>query len=165
MKRHLLDDLPGDAQLWIYGFDGEIDAAARESVVQDLYQFVTGWTSHDEPVRGAFEIVEDRFVMLACQCDAGIGGCSIDGSVRVIRSFKDKYGLDAFNRDIVFFRRGDGSIDALTRENFQYEIDAGLIDGDTVVFDTTLTKIEQLRAGRFETTFDNAWHARAFGTR
>jgi hypothetical protein len=165
MNRHLLDDLPGDAQLWIYCFDQEMDASTRDSVVRDLYEFVVGWTSHDEPVRGAFEIVDDRFVMLAGYCEAGLGGCSIDGSVGVIRSFKEKYGLDGFNRDLVFYRRADGAIDTMTRDEFQEAIDAGRIGVKTVVFDATITKIEELRAGRFETTFDKAWHARAFGVR
>jgi hypothetical protein len=31
-----------------------------------------------------------------------------------------------------------------------------------VVFDLTVTTLRALREGRFETTFDNSWHARAF---
>ncbi len=165
MNRHLLDDLPGDAQLWIYCFDQELDNDNRESIVRDLYEFVTGWESHGEPVRGAFDIVDDRFVILAGHCEAGLGGCSIDGSVGVIRSFREKYGLDGFNRDLVFYRRDDGAIDTLTREQIQEAIAAGSVGVDTVVFDATITKIEELRAGKFETTFDKAWHSRAFGVR
>ena len=162
MKIPQFDNLPDDAQLWVYGFDRNISLEVRDRMASDLRSFVDSWTSHNEPVAGAAAIVEDRFVLLAGHCDAGIGGCSIDGSVAVIRSFADKYGLDGFNRDLVFFRSGDGTVQAVTRTQFQRRVEDGSIGASTVVFDLTLTSLRALREGRFETTFDNCWHARAF---
>jgi hypothetical protein len=162
MKIPQFDSLPDDAQLWVYGFDRDIGPDVLEKMSSDLGSFVDSWTSHNEPVKGSAAIVEDRFVLLAGYCGAGIGGCSIDGSVAVIRSFADKYGLDGFNRDLVFFRGGDHNVQALTRAQFQRGVEDGTIGPSTVVFDLTLTNLRALREGRFETTFGNSWHARAF---
>jgi hypothetical protein len=154
--------LPDDARLWVYGFDRKMDAETRSRVAADLETFVADWTSHDEPVQGAFEIVEDRFVLLAGWCDDGLGGCSIDSSVGVIRSFKEKYGLDGFNRDLVFYRNDAGDVEAAFRREFQNEVDAGRITDDTVVFDGTIHFLGDLRRGGFATSFGNCWHARVF---
>jgi len=156
------DSLPDTAQLWVYGFDKKIDPEQRTQLAADLGAFVASWNSHDAPVDGVAATVEDRFVLLAGQCDAGIGGCSIDGSVATIKSFGEKYGLDGFNRDLVFFRNGQGEVDAVTRDEFQKGIQDGRFGDSTVVFDLTLTTLRTLREGRFETTFANCWHARAF---
>lgn len=164
MKIPQFDNLPDVAQLWIYGFDGNISPEVKAQFASDLDCFVDSWTSHSEPVIGASAIVEDRFVLLAGHCDAGIGGCSIDGSVAVIRSFAIKYGLDGFNRDLVFYRGGDGAVEAVSRAEFQSGVEAGTVGASTVVFDLTLTSLRTLREGRFETTFDNSWHVKAFQT-
>lgn len=156
------DNLPDDARLWIYGFDRPLDAGLAAQVASDLEAFVDGWTSHQEPVTGAAVVVEDRFALLAGHCDAGIGGCSIDGSVDVIRSFAHKYGLDGFNRDLVFFRGEDGSVRSVSRAEFKSGVEEGTFGSSTVVFDLTLTTLGELRSDRFETTFENSWHARAF---
>jgi len=156
------EHLPDNAQLWVYGFDRNIDPEVSVRMAADLEAFVASWKSHGEPVTGAAAIVQERFVLLAGHCDAGIGGCSIDGSVAVIRSFADKYGLDGFNRELVFYRGDDNSVQAVTRAQFQRGVDDGTIGVSTVVFDLTLTNLRALREGRFETTFADCWHARAF---
>jgi hypothetical protein len=155
-------NLPDDAQLWVYGFDKKMDPRLRAEISGDFGSFLSSWTSHNEPVEGAAAIVENRFVLLAGHCGAGIGGCSIDGSVAVVKSLREKYGLDGFNRDLVFFRGGDNEVDAVTREEFQKGVENGRFGDSTVVFDLTLTNLRALRKGRFETTFDKCWHARVF---
>lgn len=154
--------MPGDARMWVYGFDRAIEPDTRAKVEADLNAFLRTWTSHEAAVDGAFMLVEDRFLLLAGCCEAGIGGCAIDESVGLVRSFKEKYGLDGFNRDTVFFRSEAGSIEAVTREGFQANIDEGCVDNNTVVFDVTLTNLAELRAGDLESTFEKCWHARAF---
>lgn len=162
MRVPQFDHLPDDARLWAYGFDRTIDPDVEARVAADLEAFVDSWTSHKEPVTGAVAIVVGRFVLLAGHCDAGIGGCSIDSSVAVIRSFADKYGLDGFNRNLVFFRGPGGTVEAATRAAFQKGVEEGRIGDDTLVFDLTLTDLRALREGRFETRFKDCWHARAF---
>ena len=162
MKLSQFDNLPDDSRLWVYGFDRTLDPEVRAQMATDLEAFVDSWTSHEEPVTGAAAIVEDRFVMLAGHCDAGIGGCSIDGSVAVIRSFADKHGLDGFDRDLVFYRGDDDTVESATRAEFRKGVEEGKFGNCTLVFDLTLTTLGELRKDRFETTFKSSWHSREF---
>ncbi len=157
-----IKQLPDDARVWVHGFDRKMDSATRANVIADLKTFIDNWVSHEENVHGAFEIVEDQFVVLAGWCGAGLGGCAIDTSFGLIRSFKEKYGLDALNRDLVFYRANNGTVEVATRKEFGDAISSGQLGGHTIVFDLTLSRVADLRAGRFETTFDSCWHARVF---
>ena len=154
--------LPDDARVWVHGFDKKLDSDTRAGVTADLKSFIDNWQSHEDRVHGAFEIVEDQFVILAGWCGAGLGGCSIDDSFGLIRSFRNKYGLDALNRDLIYYRANDGKVEVSTRAAFAEAVLSGRLNQHTIVFDLTITRVGDLRSGRFETSFDRCWHARVF---
>jgi hypothetical protein len=51
---------------------------------------------------------------------------------------------------------------AVERPEFRRLAQAGEVSEDTVVFDNTVATVGDLRAGRWEKPFRDAWHARAF---
>ena len=65
----------------------------------------------------------------------------------------------------VFYRDADGAVATISRSNFQLMVDARTVSSGTIVFDTMLTTVGDLRAGRFETTFAACWHAKLFRRR
>ena len=154
--------LPDDARLWAYALDRELTDDEVDRVTQYLDAFVDVWVSHDVPVDGSYEIVDARFIVLAGHCTDGIGGCSTDSSVRVIKGIESELSINAFDRTLVYFRNGGGVVVAAPRADFQELVKSGHVNDDTVVFDTTVTSVADLRAGRFETTFADSWHSRAF---
>jgi hypothetical protein len=164
MKRQLsrFENLPDDARVWVYAFDRAPDADTRARMTDVLDHFVKTWVSHEVPVDGAYAILEDRFLVMAGHCSDGISGCSTDSSVRVVKAIHDHFGVNALDRSLVFFRDEAGRVDSLSRIDFQRKVEAGVIGPGTVVFDTTIGHLADLRAGKFETTFERSWHAKAF---
>ena len=156
------EQLPDDARLWAYALDRELtdDEVGKAATILDT--FVSNWTSHQAPVDGCYEIVDARFVVMAGHSSDGVSGCSTDSSVRAIKEIEAAFGLNAFDRTLVYFRNGGGAVVAVARSDFQELVANGHVDDGTVVFDTTVTTIADLRAGNFETTFAKSWHARAF---
>jgi len=165
MQFGAMDRLPDDARLWVYGFRDPLDNANREIVQERLNAFVAEWLTHGADVQGAWAFVEDRFVVVAGHNPTGVSGCSIDSSVHNFKWLRDGYNLNALDRNLIFFRDGDGGVTSLDRASFQAEIDAGRVGTDTVVFDTTIQKLGDLQAGRFEVPLADGWHARAFKLR
>jgi len=157
-----IDELPDSANLWAYAFNRELTDTEIDKVAQMLDTFVSGWASHEVPVDGSYKIVDGRFVVLAGHCSDGVSGCSTDSSIRTIKAIETEIGVNAFDRMLVFFRDGSGSVVAVRRPDFQELVLEGHVADDTVVFDTTITSVADLRAGRFETTYAESWHARAF---
>ena len=158
---HLFATFPDDARVWVYALSKTLSDAERARVKDELTAFVPGWNSHGAPVHGAFEILEDRFVLIAGYVDGGVGGCSTDSMVRVMKQLREA-GIDGFDRSLVFFRDAEKKLQAVKREDFQALVAAGQVDADTPVFDPTIQFVGDVRRGGFETTFAKSWHASAF---
>ena len=159
--KNLFPAFPEDARLWVYAMPLPLTEDQRKLVTARLAEFVTQWNSHGAPVHGAFDIVEDQFVLIAGYVDGGVGGCSTDSMVRVMKQLREE-GLDGFDRSWVFYRDGEGRVHTVARSHFQDLVSAGRVSPDTPVFDPTIQFVGDLRNGGFETTFGQAWHATAF---
>lgn len=158
------EHFPDTAQLWIYGFAKMLGVHEKRLIEERLNTFLKEWASHGDPVRGAYDIVYDRFVIITGACDSGISGCAIDSSVEPIKHLREAHGLDGLDRDLVFFRNDTGEIEAIGRTFFKESVACGLAGPETPVFDTTLQTLGDLRGGRFERRFADCWHARAFSS-
>ncbi len=158
---NLLSNFRPDTRLWIYAFSRRLDAGELTLVYSFLREFVDEWKSHQHDVRGAFEIVHDQFVLIAAESDNGISGCSIDSSVAVFKWLKAQHNLDALDRGLVYYRDGD-VIKTTTRADFQQLFDTGAVTSETKVFNNAIGTIDDLRAGRWEVSLSQSWHAQAF---
>ena len=160
-----LTTLSEDSRLWIYGFKAPLSQQQRGLVSERLDGFMASWNTHGDAVAGGWCFIEDRFVAVAGHNPGGVSGCSIDSSVENFKWLKENHDLDGLDRTMVFYRDGSGAVQTADRPSFQQMVDAGEVSADTVVFDTTLTTVGDLRGGRFETTFADCWHARLFKIR
>jgi len=158
---NLFATFPDEARLWVYALARPLSDTERDMVASRMSAFVEQWNSHGAPVKGAFEIVENRFVLIAGDAAEGLGGCSTDSMVRVMKGLREE-GIDGFDRSLVFFRDANNSVQAVSRADFQELVSAGQVDANTPVFDGTIQFIGDLRRGAFETAFARSWHARAF---
>jgi hypothetical protein len=153
---------PDAAKLWVYALSRPLSATERELVESKLSAFIGAWSSHGAPVHGAYDIFEDRFVLIAGYLDDGVSGCSTDSMVRVMKDLRENASIDGFDRSLVFFRDAAQAVHAVTRDGFQAMVSAGHVDADTPVFDATIQFVGDLRRGGFETTFGRSWHSAAF---
>jgi hypothetical protein len=156
------ENFPDSAKLWIYALKQPLTDPQHELVRERFDAFLKAWNSHGTPVIGAYEIVEDRFVLVTGYVGDGVSGCSTDSMVRVMKALREEHDIDGFDRTLVFFRDADAVLRSVTREEFKALVSADQVDTDTIVFDATISTLGDLRAGRFETTFGKSWHARAF---
>ncbi len=153
--------LPDRAELWVYGFARPLSPDEQQLVRERVESFLPSWVSHGAPVKASYQLVEDRFVLLAAVCSSGISGCSIDSSVGMFKQLQVE-GLDALQRALVFYRDPDGKIQSLPYHDFQQRVDNGDLGPQTPVFDTTVRSLADLRRGAFELPFAQSWHARSF---
>ena len=160
-ENNLFPKFASETRVWIYGFRHSLSAADMGIVGNALRSFIGAWNSHGHPVNGDFVIKYHKFVILCGESSNGISGCSIDSSVRVFKELKEEYGLDALNHHLVHYRCGS-QICSVERTVFQELILAGKISGDTVVFNTTVRTLGEVRQGFWETPFSQSWHANAF---
>ncbi|MGD9489862.1 MAG: hypothetical protein AB7W47_17705 [Calditrichaceae bacterium] len=154
----MFDTLSDKARLWIYGFSNQL-SSSEKGIVQAVFdEFMKSWNAHGEPVKGDFEILYDRFVMLAAEDT--VSGCSIDSSTRILKNLKLHHGIDAMDQNLIFYKISE--IRSVNRQTFQSLVNRDLIKPDTIVFNLSLTLLKELRSGLFERPFSESWHKEAF---
>lgn len=157
------DALPDDARLWIFGAGRELSAEERETLLAAVDDFLEGWDAHGHPLRCARDWLEDRFLLVAVdERSAPPSGCSIDAMVRVLKEMEERLDVELTGHGPVFWRDEEGVVRRTPRTDFARMAKAGEVDPRTRVFDPTLTRVGEARAGAFEKPARESWHGRTF---
>ncbi|HEX2203547.1 MAG TPA: hypothetical protein VHG91_09630 [Longimicrobium sp.] len=163
MPRTDFDRIPDDARVWVFAASRDLSDAERDRLLARVDAFLDRWAAHGAPVVGAKDFLHGRFLVVAADERAtGVSGCSIDSLFHALADTEREMGLTLRDASLVFFRDASGAVRSLPRPDFRALAQAGEIGEDTVVFDNTVATAGDLRGGRWETRFRDAWHARAF---
>ena len=153
MPRTDINSLHDDARVWIFGISPALDEAKRARLLEQVDLFLRNWAAHDVPVTSAREVLHDSFLLIAVDRSSETSGCSIDRMFGTLRQLESELGVQILDPNRVFVRHGDGHVDAMTRAGFR---DRG--DPHTVVFDTIVERLGDIRSGRWEKRAEQSWH-------
>lgn len=164
MPATTFDRMPDDARLWVFAAPRALLPGEAEVLLARVDGFLERWAAHGAPVLGARELRDDTFVLVAADERAtGVSGCSIDSLFHALAGLETSLGIDLRRTaQRVFWRAEDGTVRSAERAEFRRLAAAGDVGDDTVVFDNTVLTVGELRDGRWETRFRDAWHAKAF---
>lgn len=111
------EDLPPSSRVWVYQADRSFSVQEEKIISETLAKFCSLWQAHGDPLRTSFKIEFNRFVILCVdESSAGASGCSIDGSVRVIKELGGQLNIDFFDRTkIAFLNHGEIETHALNQ--------------------------------------------------
>jgi hypothetical protein len=156
------DQLPGDSRLWVFAADRPLSSVEAEHLLAVVDQFLSHWKAHGAPLTTARDWRYDRFLLAGVdEASAGASGCSIDAMVRQLEQLESALGVSLLDHGPVLFRRGN-AIERLPRSEFAELARQGAISPETIVFNNTLTRVGDVREGKWETPARASWHARAF---
>ncbi|HKP77447.1 MAG TPA: hypothetical protein VJT67_18090 [Longimicrobiaceae bacterium] len=164
MPATTFDHMPNDARLWVFAAPRPLGEQESDALLERVDAFLERWAAHGAPVLGARDFLHGRFLMVAADERAtGVSGCSIDSLFHALAGVEADLGADLRRSgSLVFYRDGDGALRSAERAEFRRLAAAGEVGDDTVVFDNTVATVGDVRTGRWETRFRDAWHARAF---
>ncbi len=135
----LFEEMPGFARLWIYQANRKFTPTDRSDVESALMQLCASWSAHGTPLHTSFRIEFDQFVILTVdERAAGASGCSIDGSVRLLKELQQATGLDFFDRQHVAFLKGD-TISLFPVSELKTLFETRVLNGEQITFNNTLT--------------------------
>jgi hypothetical protein len=101
-------DFANESKVWIYQSTQAFTDAQQKEMDAQLKTFANAWQSHGAKVKGWGQTMFHHFVVLmADESNIGVGGCSTDSSVRLIKSFEEQFGLSLFDRMQVAFLQAD----------------------------------------------------------
>jgi hypothetical protein len=128
------DDLPDHSRLWIYLADRKFSEEEEKVIRDQLLSFCEQWEAHGNPLKTSFRVDRGQFLILSV--DEGIGGasgCSIDGSVRVLKSLQERLGIDFLSRSRVPFLL-DGEVKLLPVRDLKQAFADGILGPATSTF-------------------------------
>ncbi len=158
--RPTLTGLPDRARLWTFGADRPLAAEEHDRLIEATGRFIEKWAAHGEALAAAFELRHDRFLLIAVdEREAAASGCSIDALVGHVRELERELDLTLVDASPIWFRDGRG-IRSVGRAEFRTLAEGGEVNGGTPVFDLTVQRLGELRAGRWELPAQDSWHAR-----
>lgn len=143
-----LDDLNDEARVWVFGRPSPLSDEQSDSLTRETQRFLRGWSAHGAALRAAAAVLDNTFLVVALEEGSDASGCSIDDLFRFVRQ------MGMLDSGRVFYRAGDG-VRSATRSEF-----AGLeLNDDTIVFDTTVGRLGDLRRN-FAKRLADSWHVR-----
>lgn len=163
MPRTDFDALPDDARLWVFAAERALEPDERTELLGEVDAFLDTWNAHGAPLTAARRLEDDRFLMVAVdERTAPPSGCSIDALLRILKVWEARRDLDVTGHGPVLWRDGTGVVRRATRTEFQRMAQRGDVTRATPVFDTTLTRVSELRRRGLERPAAESWHGRAF---
>lgn len=138
------EELPKSARVWIYQGDKQIPEGSKPEIEQALKSFADRWSAHGHPLKASFQILYDRFIVLAAdEAFYAPSGCSIDDSVRVIREIGAKTGVDFFDRSKVLFLAGD-SVNEIPMKDLKEKYSLNIWSPASITFNTLAATVGEL---------------------
>ncbi len=144
LKDLIPSDFASDSKVWIFQSSRAFIEKEEKEVNEQLFQFYKQWLSHNVPVKGWAKLLYQQFiVVMADETGDAVGGCSIDGMTRVIKSLERQYDVNFFDRMMITFLVKNKA-EMLPFNQVQYAIDKGFIDKDTLLFNNVVNTKNEL---------------------
>ncbi|HUF76732.1 MAG TPA: hypothetical protein VMM35_10670 [Longimicrobiales bacterium] len=163
MPRVPFEELPEHGRLWVFPASRDLADAEADAFLAAVDDFLASWSAHGAPLRSGRKLLERRFLLVGVDVDAEApSGCSIDALVNRLRALGGELDVTLIDHAPVWYRADDGDVRAVSRKGFRALAEEGSLGPDVVVFDTSLTKVGQERAGELERSAAESWHGKAF---
>jgi hypothetical protein len=150
--------LPSTSKTWVFGASAPLDEGRQALIRAELDSFLRDWTAHGSDIPASFELLRNRFVVVAADDAAQPGGCSVDRLFRLATVLGTEAGVSFLDSSLVFFEEGDGEVRSATRDEFQQLAASGEVGPETRVFDVTVGTLAGLMNGGFHKRAADSWH-------
>lgn len=141
------DLLPDHSRAWVYQGSRKFTPEEEKVIERNAHVFCLHWEAHGNPLRTSFQIRNHQFLLLAV--DEGLNdasGCSIDGSVRMLKTFEGETGIDFLDHSKIAFLIND-EVELIPTSQLKDAFISRQVDADTLTFATQATDLGILRRG------------------
>lgn len=146
------NSLPAQSKVWVYQSERPITDSEVNIISSTLEAFTQQWMVHGQPLNASFDIRYRQFIILAAHDTAS--GCSIDSSVRVMKTLGERLSIDFFRRNLIAFLK-DEQVFTLELGTLKKSAAAAEFNESTMVFNNAVSTLAEL---------ENTWIAPAGST-
>ena len=136
-----IDKMPATSRVWIYQANRKLTEDEVRIIAESLAQFCDQWDAHGAPLQTSYTVDHNRFAVLAVNEKASApSGCSIDGSVRVLKNLEQELHIDFFNREEIAFFNGK-EIVAYPLKDLKKLFAGGILHENSVALNTLVQSL------------------------
>ncbi|HVZ41427.1 MAG TPA: hypothetical protein VHI13_19255 [Candidatus Kapabacteria bacterium] len=162
MSLTTFENLPDDARLWLFHAERPLNDSETAALRGALEHFLEGWAAHRQDLTAAYDLRYNQFILLGVdESRLPPSGCSIDSMMHTLEQISRTLAVDLVDSPDVPYRDGEAVV-CVSRDAFARLAASGMVNASTIVFDRTVTRVRDVRAGCWETPARSSWHARAF---
>ena len=97
--KNLFPELPDHSRVWLYLANRKLDSTELHYAEEQLQSFLKSWAAHGKNLFCDGRFLFDQYLVLVVnEKQESASGCSIDSSVRFVKSIGNELGVDFFNR-------------------------------------------------------------------
>jgi hypothetical protein len=155
------NQMPDDSRVWIYQADRQLEMSEVAMIDLALRQFTQHWEAHQHPLQASYQILYNRFIILAV--DASYhepSGCSIDKSVAIIKQIEQDFNLNLFDRLTIAYLDGT-QVKAVKNKDLKEKIEKAEFLPETLIFNNTVQAKKDL-SQHWQIPASQSWLARYF---
>ena len=151
---NILDE---QSRIWIYQSDRELLSEEKSVLSSELKIFIDQWTAHNKELKGSFEILLDRFLIIMIdETNTNATGCSIDKSMNFIKQMEIKLNVNFTNRQELAYKEGN-EIKTISKSSFEDKLKSGQFNENTIVFNNLIEKKSELKS-HWQVALKESWH-------
>jgi hypothetical protein len=133
------DTLPPASRIWIFQANRPFSSNELVRVEETLRLFTNEWAAHGSPLKTSFAVKYDQFIILAAdETHESPSGCSIDSSVRILKSLERELGIQLFDRNLIAFK-SSGVIELTPINELKQKFQDGTLKEETLTFNNVVT--------------------------
>jgi len=151
--------LSPSARIWIYQLNRKLNEQETGHIEEVVTDFCEQWSAHGSPLQTSFKLKHDHFLILSVDENAGSpSGCSIDGSVRMLRELGSRINIDFFDRtQAAFLINGEVTIHPITKLKELFS--QGMLSPSTITFNNLVATGEEFHKS-WQVEVGQSWLAR-----
>lgn len=153
------DKIENSARIWVYQLDRQLAKNELAWLREELEQFCNQWQAHGSPLTTSYQVLYDQFLILAVdESSGGASGCSIDGSVHLLKALSDKVGISFFDRTLAAFKL-EGTIKLYPIAKLKELFAAGVLKSSDITFNNLVSTKGELLVS-WEVMVSDSWLAK-----
>jgi len=149
------------SRVWVYQSNRAFTDEEVQNIQQQLNEFTAQWKAHGHQLAAKADVLYNFFIVFFVdEASAGVTGCSIDSSVRIIKDLEQKYKIDLFNRFNIAYKVGDKVV-VSSKEDFETLVNIKAVGPQTIVFNNLVQTLKEFET-KWEIPFEQSWHSKVF---
>ena len=149
------------SRVWVYQSNRAFSNEEVKEIQQKLTDFTVQWKAHGHQLAAKAEVLYNFFIVFFVdEASAGVTGCSIDSSVRIIKDLEQTYSIDLFNRFNIAYKV-DGKVIVTNKEDFETLVNIKAVGPKTIVFNNLVQTLQEFET-KWEIPFEQSWHSKVF---